>query len=383
MQGVTLLLGTTKGAFVLTGDPGRTDWAVSGPHCGGWPINHAIGEGAAFWAAGGGDWEGAGVWRSDDGGRTWALTLLANGKLDEWLAQDADFAAMMGRGPAPDAPFKGQASAVWSLGRAGGVLYAGAKPGKLFRSHDSGETWDGVEAINAHPGREHWQPGAAGLMAHTVVTDPGDPAKLWIAISAAGVFASEDGGQTFERRNRLSNAGAAHQHAGGPGGHDHDTGLCVHNMVRAPGGGDLLYQQNHHGVFRSRDGGRSWDDVTAGLPSGFGFPVAVDPRDPGTLWVLPLNGDTEGRFPPGASAAVWRSRDGGESWADCRAGLPQKNCFFTVLRQAMAVDRETPTGVYFGTNSGSVFASADGGDNWSEIARHLPTVLSVEVVTTG
>ncbi len=379
---VTLLLGTTKGAFLLTGDPRRDKWAVSGPHCGGWPINHVIGDGQTLWAAGGGDWHGAGVWRSEDAGQTWDLALLANGQMDEWLTNDAGFAAMVGHGPAPDAAFKGQASAVWSLGTAGGVLYAGAKPGKLFRSHDRGRTWEGVETINSHAGREDWEPGAAGLVLHTIVADPGDPAKLWIGISAAGVFATEDGGASWERRNRLSNAGAAHVHVGAPPGHDHDTGLCVHNMVRAPGDGDVMYQQNHHGVFRSGDGGRSWDAISEGLPSTFGFPIAVDPADPATLWVLPLNGDSKGRYPPDASAAVWRSRDGGESWHDCRVGLPQANCYFTVLRQAMTVDRATPTGVYFGTNTGSVFASRDGGGAWAEIARHLPTVLSVETLTT-
>jgi len=154
--------------------------------------------------------------------------------------------------------------------------------------------------------------------------------------------------------------------------------------VRAPGnGGDLLYQQNHHGVFRSGDGGRSWHEVTAGLPSTCGFPVAVHPGDPQTLWVLPLNGGMEGRFPPDASAAVWRSRDGGDSWEAMRDGLPERNCYFTVLRQAMATDRADPAGVYFGTNSGSVFASADEGESWREIARHLPTVLSVETVEVG
>ena len=193
------------------------------------------------------------------------------------------------------------------------------------------------------------------------------------------MFATEDGGLTWERRNRLSNADAcgAHDHPAAP--RDGETGHCVHNIVRAAGG-DLLYQQNHHGVYRSPDGGRTWQDITPGLPSTFGFPIAVHPRAAQTLWVIPLNGDSAGRYPPDASAAVWKSTDGGETWADKRTGLPGQNCYFTVLRQAMATDVATPAGVYFGTNTGSVFASRDEGDSWDEIARHLPTVLSVEVM---
>ncbi|MGL6211248.1 MAG: WD40/YVTN/BNR-like repeat-containing protein, partial [Paracoccaceae bacterium] len=376
-----LVLGTSKGAFVLTGDPDRKDWQVAGPHCGGWSINHVIGDAVSgtLWAGGGGEWPGAGVWRSQDGGATWQLSLLSNGSIDDMLRNSPEMAEYTGLSPSPDAPFKGEVSAVWSLALSGGALYAGAKPGKLYRSADGGVTWDNVAGINSHPEREGWSPGGAGLVLHSIVTDPANPAKLWIAISAAGVFATEDGGETWTARNRLSNADHAHAH---PGGHEgHDTGLCVHNIVRAQGASDLMYQQNHHGVFRSPDGGRSWEDISAGLPSTFGFPVAVDPADPATLWVLPLNGDMQGRFPPGAAAAVWGSRDGGQTWTAGRQGLPQQNCYFTVLRQAMAVDRATPAGIYFGTNTGSVFASLDGGTEWHEIARHLPTILSVETLT--
>ena len=250
----------------------------------------------------------------------------------------------------------------------------------LFRSTDRGETWEKVTGITEHPTRETWSPGAAGLVLHTLVPDPGNPKKLWAGISASGVFATEDGGETWDRRNRLSNAEDCghHHHPAAP--RDGETGHCVHNMMRAPGGGDILYQQNHHGVWRSADGGRSWDDITEGLPSTFGFPIRVHPRDTQTIWTLPLNGDAAGRYPPDAAAAVWKSTDGGENWQAKRDGLPQQGCYFTVLRQAMSGDSADPAGLYFGTNSGSVFASTDEGETWSEIARHLPTVLAVEVL---
>lgn len=377
----SILVGTTKGVFVIAGSEERTDWRVEGPFCDGWPINHVIGdpESGTLWAGGGGAFHGAGVWRSRDGGATWSVVRLTTGEMDAWAANDADFAAMIGWTDA-STPFGDAFSQVWSLCFAHGALYAGTKPAGLLVSRDAGETWERISSLTDHPSAESWNPGAAGLVLHTIVPHPSDPAKLWVGISAAGVFATEGSGATWERRNRVSNAEACsgHHHPAAP--RDGEIGHCVHNMMRAPGEPDVLYQQNHHGVWRSADGGRSWDDVTSGLPSTFGFPIRVHPRDPGTIWTLPLNGDTAGRYPPGAAAAVWRSRDGGETWMDLREGLPQKGCYFTVLRQAMAGDARDPAGVYFGTNSGSVFASRDEGDSWDEIARHLPTILSVEVV---
>lgn len=391
----TLLIGTTKGLFLLRPDTGRSRWSVSGPHCDGWPINHAIAspDGRQIWAAGGSDWHGAGVWTSQDGGTSWALAKLSNGGFDRMLTDDPDMAGYFNL-PAPTpAPFTGKVSALWSLGRAGRRLLAGGKPGVLFQSDDDGATWAEVASLNDHPSRDSWQPGGAGLILHSIVTAEDAPERLWLGISAAGVFASEDGGATWDRRNRASNAGAIHDHAASPD-HDHaphhdphhdhaadEVGLCVHNFTRARAPGDLIYQQNHHGVFRSADGGRSWTDISAGLPSRFGFPIAVHPEDPQTIWVLPLNGDTQGRFPPDASCAIWRSRNGGESWERLSDGLPQTACFFTVLRQSMAVAPAQTAGkaaLYFGTNSGSVFATQDDGDHWDEIARHLPTILSVE-----
>ena len=305
-----------------------------------------------LWAAGGNEWFGKGVWRSRDMGETWELSGDAFGEKSEVPVE-----------------------ALWSLGRVGDRLLAGTKPAELFSSEDEGDTWDHISSLTQHPSRSDWFPGNAGLILHTILGSPEDDQKIWVGISAVGVFGSDDGGLSWEPRNR----GTRNDYADDP---YPEYGQCVHNVVRADAPGDLLFQQNHCGTYRSADGGRGWQCIEDGLPSTFGFPIAVHPDDPQTIWVFPLNGDSKGRFPPEASAKIWRSRDGGGNWQELGNGLPEQDCYFTVLRQAMAVDRNDQPGLYFGTNSGSVFASFDEGDSWSEIARHLPTVLSVETLTT-
>jgi photosystem II stability/assembly factor-like uncharacterized protein len=351
---VLILVGTTKGAFVLEGDAGRRSWSQRGPFCDAWPLNHVVADPASgtIYAGGGNEWFGHDVWKSTDLGKSWT-------KSGEGLAYEDE-----------TEPLK----AVWSLAASNGNLYAGVKPAGLFVSGDRGRSWRHIEGLQKHPTRPEWRGGGAGLILHSIVVDPDDHDAMWVGMSAVGVFHSGDGGATWEPRNSGTRADFM------PEGQRYPVfGQCVHCLVRAPQSA-RLYQQNHCGMYRSDDGGLTWESIEAGLPSSFGFPAAVHPRDPEALFLLPLNGDTSGRFPPDGKAAVWRTRDGGKSWQALRNGLPQENAYFAVLRQAMATDRLDPAGVYFGTNTGSLFASADEGENWTMIAQHLPTVLSVETL---
>jgi photosystem II stability/assembly factor-like uncharacterized protein len=349
-----LLVGTKKGAFVLESDAARIDWSVRGPLCEGWPIHDLILDPAtgAIFAGGDSPWYGAAVFRSDDLGETWSHSSkgLTYG--------DA--------GPT--------VKTVWNLAIGpDGTILAGVEPAGLFRSTDRGETWSHVEGLTDHPSRESWQPGNGGLILHTIVPHPTDAARMWVGISAVGVFETRDGGATWAPRNTGVRAGFL------PDPHP-ETGQCVHKLAAGAGEPDTLYQQNHCGVYRSDDGGEHWSEITAGLPGEFGFPLVTHPRDPDTAWVIPLNGDDKGRYMPGASAAVWRTADRGATWVRAGEGLPQDDAYLGVLREAMARDTLDPVGVTFGTSTGQLWTSVDEGSSWMQVTANLPPIWSVESV---
>jgi len=350
---VLVLLGTNKGAFVLESDASRETWTMRGPFCDGWVIHHVVHDAKTgrLHAGGGNPWTGIGVWQSDDLGESWK--------------QSGDGFAYEGDDPA--------IKSVWSLAVADGKLYAGVEPAGLFVSKDGGDSFSHVKGLRDHPTQPEWQAGGGGMILHSIVPDPNDPDQLWAGISVAGVYRTGDGGKTWEPRNRGTRADYNPEDQRYP-----EHGQCVHAVARAPGTGERLYQQNHCGMYRSDDGGRAWTSIENGLPSSFGFPVVVHPRDPDTVYLIPLNGDSAGRYVPDARAAVWRSRDAGESWQDLRNGLPQQDAYLCILRQAFAADTLDKAGLYFGSNSGSLFASADEGESWRQIAQHLPIIFSVE-----
>jgi len=348
---VTLLVGTRKGAFLVEPDGEPNDGSIRGPLCEGWPIHDMAvdPETGAIVAAGGNEWYGPAVFRSDDRGATWSHS-------SEGLAYDED---------------ADKITTVWNVTPAHGAIYAGVEPAGLFRSDDGGATWQHVEGLTSHPTRPSWEPGAGGLCLHSIVPHPDDPDRLWVGISAVGTFETRDGGRTWETRNQ----GVRADFVPGPAP---EFGQCVHKLVMAADGGEHLYQQNHCGVYRSSDGGRQWQEITAGLPSEFGFPMAAHPRDPRTVWTIPLNGADRGRYAPEGSLSVWRTEDGGESWSASGEGLPQRDAFVGVLREAMAVDDRDPVGVYFGTSTGQLYASSDEGRSWRLLADNLPSIWSVE-----
>lgn len=369
MSGIRLLVGTRKGAFILTADGRRDKWTVSGPHFGGWEIYHLKGSPAdpnRIYVSQTSSWFGQTIQRSDDGGQTWEavgnqFAYAGETGMHQWYdgsTRPWEFKRVWHLEPAPDDP-----DTVW----------AGVEDAALFRSTDGGRSWQELPGLRGHGTGPAWQPGAGGLCLHTILLDPADRQRLYIAISAAGAFRSDDAGETWKPINR----GLHSQYIPDPNA---EVGHCVHRIAMHRDRPQTLYMQKHWDVLRSDDAGESWREVSGNLPSDFGFVVDVHAHEPETIYVVPIKSDSE-HYPPDGKLRVYRSRRGGDEWEALTHGLPQQDCYVNVLRDAMAVDTLDPCGVYFGTTGGQVYASADAGDRWTPIVRDLPAVLSVEVQT--
>ncbi|HWW54458.1 MAG TPA: hypothetical protein VNY84_11850 [Acidimicrobiales bacterium] len=367
MTGVRVLVGTRKGAFVLSADGSRSDWRVDGPHFGGWEIYHVNGsplDPDRLYASQSGGWFGQVIQRSDDGGRSW-----------EPVGNQFCYDGVPGTHQWYDGtPHPWEFARVWHLEPSlddVDTVYAGVEDAALFRSVNGGRDWEELPGLRGHGSGAGWQPGAGGMCLHTIVLDPRGEDRMFVAISAAGVFRTDDGGRSWLAANR----GLHSEQIPDP---DAEVGHCVHRIAMHPSRPDVLFMQKHWDVMRSDDGGDSWYEISGNLPSDFGFPIVVHAHDPDTVYVVPIKSDSE-HYPPDAKLRVYRSRTGGHDWEPLTNGLPQANCYVNVLRDAMAVDSLDPCGLYFGTTGGQVYASADGGDRWAPIVRDLPAVLSVEV----
>ena len=369
MSGVRVLVGTRKGAFILTADGKRENWQVSGPHFAGWEIYHVAGspvEPNRLYASQTSGWFGQVMQRSDDGGATWEpvgnqFVYDGDPGTHQWYdgtPHPWDFARVWHLEPSltdPDA------------------VYAGVEDAALFKSTDGGTSWKELSGLRKHGSGPHWQPGAGGMCLHTIILDPKDPERIFVAISAAGAFRSDDAGATWKPINKgLRSAQLPDE--------DAEVGHCVHNLAMHPSRPSTLFMQKHWDVMRSDDAGENWREVSGDLPTDFGFPIDVHAHEPETVYVVPIKSDSE-HFPIDGKLQVYRSRTGGNEWEALTKGLPQANCYVNVLRDAMAVDSLDACGIYFGTTGGQVYASNDAGDSWNPIVRDLPAVLSVEVQT--
>ncbi len=369
MSSVRVLVGTRKGAFVLTADGKREQWEVAGPHFGGWEVYHVNGSPAdpdRLYASQSTDWFGQLIQRSDDGGRSWAPVG------NEFVYEGVPGTHQWYDGT----PQPWKFTRVWHLAPSWedpDALYAGVEDAALFSSTDGGTTWSELAGLREHGSGPAWQPGAGGLCLHTILADPTDPARLLVAISAAGVFRSDDAGASWQPANK----GLHSDYVPEP---EAEVGHCVHKLAIHPSRPDVVFMQKHWDVMRSDDAGRTWHEVSGNLPTDFGFAIDVHAHEPETVYVVPITSDAE-HYPPDGRLRVYRSRTGGGEWEPLTRGLPQANCYVNVLRDAMAVDALDPGGIYFGTTGGQVYASADSGDQWMPIVRDLPPVLSVEVQT--
>jgi photosystem II stability/assembly factor-like uncharacterized protein len=369
MSRVRVLAGTRKGAFIMTSDAKRERWEVTGPHFGGWEVYHVAGSAAdpdRLYASQSSGWFGQLVQRSTDGGASWAPVgneFAYEGDVGTHLWYDGtprpwEFKRIWHFEPSPSDP---------------DTVYAGAEDAALFRSGDGGLTWQELPGLRGHESGPSWQPGAGGMCLHTIVLDPNQPERIFVAISAAGVFRSDDAGKSWRPVNRgLRSQGIPDS--------DAEVGHCVHRIARHPSRPDVLFMQKHWDVMRSDDAGESWQEISGDLPTDFGFTIDVHAHEPDTIFVVPIKSDSE-HYPPDGKLRVYRSRAGGNEWEALTNGLPQRDCYVNVLRDAMAVDSLDECGVYFGTTGGQVYASADAGDSWAPIVRDLPAVLSVEVQT--
>ena len=369
MSQVRVLVGTKKGAFVLTADGKREKWNISGPHFGGWEIYHVKGSPVdpnRLYASQSSGWFGQVIQRSNDGGKSWEPT-------DNKFVYDG----VPGTHQWYDGtPHPWEFKRVWHLEPSltdVETVYAGVEDAALFRSTDGAKSWHELSGLRGHGTGPAWQPGAGGMCLHTIILDPKDAKRMFIAISAAGAFRTDDGGETWKPINR----GLVSNMMPDPKA---EVGHCVHHVAMHPAQPKKLFMQKHWDVMRSDDAGDNWQEVSGNLPTDFGFVIDVHAHEPDTIYVVPIKSDSE-HYPPDAKLRVYRSRSGGNEWEALGKGLPQSDCYVNVLRDAMAVDSLDTCGVYFGTTGGQVYVSPDSGDNWAPIVRDLPAVLSVEVQT--
>ena len=374
MSEVRLLVGTRKGAFVLTADGKRKDWKVSGPHFAGWECYHVKGspvDPQRLYCSQSSAWFGQLIQRSDDGGATW--TPMGN----KFVYDGAGADGRAGTHQWYDGtPHPWEFKRVWHIEPSltcPNTVYAGVEDAALFRSVDGGTTWDEMPGLRRHGSGPGWMPGAGGLCLHTILLDPEDTNRMYIAISAAGAFRTDDGGATWKPINK----GLRSLHIPKP---DAEVGHCVHKLAMHRSRPGTLFMQKHWDVMRTDDGGENWREVSGNLPTDFGFVIDVHAHQPETIFVVPIKSDSE-HFPLDGKLQVFRSKTGGDEWEALTRGLPQQDCYVNVLRDAMTVDAMDECGVYFGTTGGQVYGSADGGENWTAIVRDLPAVLSVEVQT--